>query len=328
MRDSVTRKRRCGKAKSSCSLLAHAGVGIGSYDLAGNILLLNKKAAEHSRGVPEDFVGKSALDIFGQELGQTILDRVSAVSTSNETQVFEDEVEIPSGRKWFLSVYNGIVDGNGNTTGVQIISNDITERKRAEEVLRHQKEILQTILDSVPVMIAFLDREGHHQLVNHCWQSTLGWSLEEAIYKDVLAELYPDPAYREYVLDYIKKAAGSWGDFKTRTRDGCVLDTSWVNVPLSDGSNIGIGIDITERKQAEEALRQAEENFRRSLDDSPLGVRIVTAEGETIYANRAILDIYGYDSIEELRTTPVKKRYTPESYAEFQIRKEKRQRGE
>jgi len=107
-----------------------------------------------------------------------------------------------------------------------------------------------------------------------------------------------------------------------------VLDTSWVNMPLSDGSNIGIGIDITERKQAEEALRRAEENFRRSLDDSPLGVRIVTTEGETLYANRAILEIYGYDSIEELRTTPVKKRYTPESYAEFQIRKKKRQQGE
>jgi len=86
--------------------------------------------------------------------------------------------------------------------------------------------------------------------------------------------------------------------------------------------------DITERKRAEESLRRAEENFRRSLDESPLGVRIVSANGETLYGNRAILEIYGYDSIEELRTTPVKKRYTPESYAEFQIRKKKRQQGE
>ena len=54
-----------------------------------------------------------------------------------------------------------------------------------------------------------------------------------------------------------------------------------------------------DRRRAEEALRGAEENFRRSLDDSPLGVRIVTSDGETIYANRAILDIYGYESIDE-----------------------------
>jgi PAS domain S-box-containing protein len=84
--------------------------------------------------------------------------------------------------------------------------------------------------------------------------------------------------------------------------------------------------EMTERKRTEEMLRRTEENFRRSLDDSPLGVRIVTEQGETIYANRAILDIYGYNSIEELNTTPVRKRYTPESYAEFQIRKEKRKR--
>ena len=84
----------------------------------------------------------------------------------------------------------------------------------------------------------------------------------------------------------------------------------------------------TEHKQAEETLRRTEENFHRSLDDSPLGIRIMTADGEIIYANQAILDIYGYDSIEELRATPTKKRYTPESYAEHQIRKTKRQRGE
>ena len=93
-------------------------------------------------------------------------------------------------------------------------------------------------------------------------------------------------------------------------------------------SILGEGRNITERKQIEYELRASEENFRHSLDDSPLGVRISTIEGETIYANRAILDIYGYDSIEELKKTPLKERYTPESYAEFQLRKEKRLQGE
>ena len=83
-------------------------------------------------------------------------------------------------------------------------------------------------------------------------------------------------------------------------------------------------INIIQRRRSAIALRKSEENFRRSLDDSPLGVRIVTLEGETIYANRAILDIYGYDSVEELKTTPTKNRYTPQSYAEFKIRREKR----
>jgi PAS domain S-box-containing protein/putative nucleotidyltransferase with HDIG domain len=83
-----------------------------------------------------------------------------------------------------------------------------------------------------------------------------------------------------------------------------------------------------EKKKADELLKKSEENFRHSLDDSPLGIRIVTADGQTLYANREILDIYGYESIEELKTTPHEKNYTPECYAEYKIRKEKRQRGE
>jgi PAS domain S-box-containing protein len=78
----------------------------------------------------------------------------------------------------------------------------------------------------------------------------------------------------------------------------------------------------------EYSLRKSEENFRHSLDDSPLGVRIVSAEGETLYANKAILDIYGYDNIDELRNTPLQKRYTQESYADFKLRREKRAKGE
>jgi PAS domain S-box-containing protein len=82
------------------------------------------------------------------------------------------------------------------------------------------------------------------------------------------------------------------------------------------------------QQQADEALKKSEENFRLSIDDSPLGVRIVNTEGETIYANQAVLDIYGYDSMEEINRIPIKERYTPQSYADYKIRKEKRERGE
>jgi len=86
-----------------------------------------------------------------------------------------------------------------------------------------------------------------------------------------------------------------------------------------------------ERKQVEsqknaalEALQRSEENFRLSLEDSPLGVRIATAKSETIYANKVFLDLYGYESIDEFNGIPIKERYTPQSYAEFRIRKKAR----
>jgi len=81
---------------------------------------------------------------------------------------------------------------------------------------------------------------------------------------------------------------------------------------------------MTELRKHQEHLEESEQNFRNSLDNSPLGIRIVTEEGELLYGNQAILDIYGYSSVEELKATPAKKRYTPKSYAEHQERAQRR----
>jgi PAS domain S-box-containing protein len=78
----------------------------------------------------------------------------------------------------------------------------------------------------------------------------------------------------------------------------------------------------------EDALRRSEENFRRSLDESPLGVRIATREGRSLYANRTFLDMYGYDNIEDLENISLRNRYTPESYTESQMRNARRTKGE
>jgi PAS domain S-box-containing protein len=90
----------------------------------------------------------------------------------------------------------------------------------------------------------------------------------------------------------------------------------------------GSNRDISERKWAADSLRLSEENFRRSLDESPLGVRIVSAEGDSLYANRTLLAMFDYDSIEELQKISPKENYTPESYAEFLTRQEMRQRND
>lgn len=90
----------------------------------------------------------------------------------------------------------------------------------------------------------------------------------------------------------------------------------------------GVARDVTHSKQVENELRASESNFRHSLDDSPLGIRISTPNNETTYVNQKLLEIYGYNSIEELKNTPLKNRYTPESYEEWLERTEARKRGE
>ena len=86
--------------------------------------------------------------------------------------------------------------------------------------------------------------------------------------------------------------------------------------------------DITERVQAEEALKRSEQNFRNSLDSSSMGIRIMGDADYTVYANQALLDMFGYENIDEVRASPPQGHYTPESRAGFIRRHEQFARGE
>ena len=81
------------------------------------------------------------------------------------------------------------------------------------------------------------------------------------------------------------------------------------------------------RLKAEKALLQSEENFRRSISESPLGIRIVSVQGDTVYANKAFLDIYDFSTLEEFTNTPAIERYSSQSYIEHEQRKKLRKEG-
>jgi len=86
--------------------------------------------------------------------------------------------------------------------------------------------------------------------------------------------------------------------------------------------------NVEQRRQVESKLTRSERNFRNSIDSSPLGTSIVTRNGKLVYANQSFLDIYGYDSIEELKAIPLEQRYTPQSYTEHRERRAKMRWGE
>ena len=173
---------------------------------------------------------------------------------------------------------------------------DVTERTQAEDELRKQKEILQKVFDYAPMMITFIGADGRIKLFNREWERTLGWSLEEVTRGDldVFAEVYPDPAYRQEVLNYIAKGSTEWADFKTKIREGRIIDTRWANVLLSDGTSIGIGKDITAQKLAETELRESEERYRDLVESSEELICTHDLEGRILSANRAAVVALGY----------------------------------
>ncbi|MDI6644238.1 MAG: PAS domain S-box protein [Methanobacteriaceae archaeon] len=185
-----------------------------------------------------------------------------------------------------------LINPDGTVSKLEFL-HEITVQKNIQEELNQQKDFLETILDNAPIMIAHINKKGYPIYVNKMWEEKLGWPLKDTSQRDIFKELYPDPEYREYVIDYINRSEGTWSDFKTRTRDGRILDTSWANIKLDDGTNIGMGQDITERKKMERIIQKSELKYRLLFETMSQGVVYQDYNGNIISANPAAQEILG-----------------------------------
>lgn len=132
--------------------------------------------------------------------------------------------------------------------------------------LPKRTEILQTIFDHIPAMIALIDSQGRFLAVNAEWERVLGWCQEEVLGRsDLFAKMLPDPPELERGLNFIVTADGTWSEFQLTTPNG-IIDTIWTNRHLSDGRIIAFGQDITERKRTEEALVEAREQLEKAVE--------------------------------------------------------------
>jgi len=186
------------------------------------------------------------------------------------------------------------------------------ERKRVEDAWREQSELLQRIVDNIPVMLVFLDDQGRIQWGNREWTRTLGYDIADASTRDIFAELYPDPGERQRLRDSIGAPVGQWTDFRTRTRHGTTLDTIWANAPLTGGGWLAIGMDVTDRKRAEERYRsfiaQSSEGVSRLEIDPPVPVSLPEEDQiDRLYGgariaecNDAMARMYGYEEARDL----------------------------
>jgi PAS domain S-box-containing protein len=167
------------------------------------------------------------------------------------------------------------------------------ERHAVEAAEQREKEMLRIFYDNIPVMISVYGG-GRLQRVNREWERALGWTLDEARKVDILAEAYPDPERRREAIEFIRRAERHWSDFQMRTRDGRPVDVSWARFALSDGSSVGFGLDISDRKRTERALRESEMRFRQAVENINEVFWLWSVEGPTVlYVNRAYEDVFG-----------------------------------
>jgi len=186
------------------------------------------------------------------------------------------------------------------TDGASALSpTTLRDQEQFEAEAQQQKELLQTILDNIPVMIGYFDEQGRYQWVNRAWEITTGWKLSELQENEnFLAEFYPDSVERQRVVDFIWQKQREWCDFRMRIKNGSFIDTTWANVHLSDGRCIGIGKDITQQKRAHVELRESEARLRAIFEQAAIGIVQASLDGHVLRVNGCFRSITGYTEAE------------------------------
>jgi len=282
-------------------LYEKAPLGYQSLDENGHFLVVNPTWLNTLGYTKEEVIGKSFSDFLHPDWRNHFKENFPRFKSIGEVLGVEFEMVKKNGDPILVSFTGKISrDKKGNFQQSHCIFHDITERRRVEEDLQKEKTVLKAIIDSIPVMITRYDPNVNLLYLNKEFERIVGWKNEELNDINLMEEVYPDPAYRQIAHEYMEKAVIEWQEFSVRAKSGENVISEWSNICLEEGTRIGIGIDITERKQAEEALRQSEVRFKKMFRNHSAVMLLIEPEsGVIIDANLAAEKFYGY-SHEEL----------------------------
>jgi PAS domain S-box-containing protein len=195
---------------------------------------------------------------------------------------------------------------DGSPRGFVCVLHDITDRKRTEAAIWESEQRLRQLVERLPVLIHAHDAEGNYVFWNRECERVLGYKAADIIGNPgARALLFPDPDYRRRM----ETLHGEAGDFagreaETAAADGSVKTILWTRIsgehPLPGWAVWETGMDITERKAAENALRASEHEKKLILDTISECVLYQTPDKRILWANRAARSLAGGEP-EELR---------------------------
>lgn len=184
----------------------------------------------------------------------------------------------------------------------------IAEKRRSQAVLRQSEEQYRLLFESNSVPMWVYDRKTLRFLsVNQAAIEQYGYSKEEFLTRKIVdirsAEDVPD-LLKE--VEKEKQGIHHSGIWRHHRKNGSVLRVEIVSHDLTfDGTSATLvaAYDVTERKRAEDSVRQAEEKYRGIFENSVVGIFQSAPDGRLISVNRALANMHGYDSPEELLAT-------------------------
>jgi len=246
-----------------------------------------------------DFVDKNLADFFREHDRKAML---AEKPTSNEEWItFADD-----GHRAFLeTIKTPMFDSKGTLMGVLGIGRDITERKQAENALNDSFERYKKLTQISPIGIFHTDENGLTTFVNPTWSKISGLSYENALGNNWLNAVHPDD--KEKLFEGWKEAnqfhKTSYSDYRFVRPDGSVAWVMGQAIPETNAEGkivgyIGTITDITERKKAEDAIRESNFFLQILLNAIPVPIFYKDIEGRYTGINRAFEQFFGKSSRE------------------------------
>jgi PAS domain S-box-containing protein len=202
-------------------------------------------------------------------------------------------------------------DGRDEVAAVVFTLRDFTEQRRAEEALRESEEKYRLLAENATDMISRHDPAGIYLYASPACKRLLGYEPEELVGRSAYELIYRDDfdevarvhgallgTSETYTVTFrIHRKDGSLVWFETTTR---TVRNPWTGevVEIHCSSR-----DASQRKQAEDALRESEERFRTAFDAAAVGMGMAAPDGRWLRVNPALCEILGYSEDELLQMT-------------------------
>ena len=291
------------------SMSASAQDGIIMIDSDGNISYWNDAAVSIFGYTKEEAIGKHMRIIIPEEYYDDYKKGFSSFSKTGKGPKVERTRELTArrknGTKFPIELSLASVKIKNQWNGIGIVR-DITERKRAERLLRDSEEKYRILAENAKDGIYIISPEGF-DYVNPAFEKIFGYKAKEVCdnHFNFLDLIHPEDRdlvrEREQSRKNGKDLPPAYS-FRIITKDGKTqyVEVNTVSLPGEKVRILGILRDITERKHAEEALRESEEKYKTLVQTSPDAVTVTDLEGNITYVSPRTLELHGFQSAEEV----------------------------
>ncbi|HEY9606210.1 MAG TPA: PAS domain S-box protein [Allocoleopsis sp.] len=264
--------------KQLATILDNSPVGFYLKDLQGRYLMLNRQLERLTGLKKTEIIGSTDYDIFPEEIAEQLWRSDRAVLPTGEIVEQEQVFQVDRETYTFITSKYPLHDPAGKVYAICGVFTDITERKQAEQERDALRAASQRFFDLSLDMMAIGNIDGYFLHLSSAWERTLGFSLEELTQLRAIELVHPDDVAAAEA-EMAKLRAGipiTQSENRYRCKDGSYKWLSWKAVPfLEEGLIYGVARDSSERKQAEEDLRQVNERLESRVAERTAALRKV-----------------------------------------------------